>query len=77
MESGYQSDSGYVPAYEIETRYISSNGTDEERIIPDIYPGSITNGFYTRPSTIASTYQFKWEYNLARVKTGNNGYGWQ
>jgi hypothetical protein len=58
MESGYQSDTGYVPAREIETRYISSNGTDSERIIPDIYPGAATNGFYARPSSISTVYQF-------------------
>lgn len=58
MESGYQSDTGYVPAREIETRYISSNGTDAERIIPDIYPGAATNGFYARPSSISTVYQF-------------------
>ena len=58
MESGYQSDTGYVPAREIETRYISSNGTDSERIIPDIYTGSPSNGFYSRPSTISTVYQF-------------------
>ena len=54
MESEYQG----VPAREIETRYISSNGTDAERVIPDIYPGYATNGFYSRPSSISTVYQF-------------------
>ena len=58
MESAYQSDAGLVPAHEIETRYISANGTDSERIIPDIYQGYAVGSLPQRSPTIASTYQF-------------------
>ena len=59
MESGYYtSNQTYVPPHEITTIYVSANGTDAERVIPDIYYGLPVSELPTRPSTIANNYSF-------------------
>jgi len=58
MNSGYQSNDGWVPASEIETRYINTDGNGQDTVIPDIYRGVAISNLPTRPSTIAEVYQF-------------------